>query len=151
MTYDPIPYAQAAPAPVIENDRRGALIGFGVGSIIIGALWGCATFGLMMAIAMSFGFGVMGGVGVVEIGAAIVVYASAATLFIWVGVDSIRCRRWVRPAVIAVGWITIVSVVFGLAFLLVGMKDLPILLTALRTSSDCRSRDNWCRAMPTCG
>jgi hypothetical protein len=55
-------------------------------------------------------------------------YASAATLFIWVGVDSIRCRRWIRPVVIAVGWITIVSVVFALAFLLVGMKDLPLLV-----------------------
>ena len=129
MTYDPIPYAQAAPVPVIENNRRGALIGFGVGSIIIGAVWGCGAFGLMMAVAMSFGFGGMAGVGIFDLAAAILMYASAATLFIWVGVDSIRCRRWVRPVVIAVGWITIVSVVFALAFILVGMKDLPMLLS----------------------
>jgi hypothetical protein len=129
VTYDPIPYAQAAAAPVIENDRRGALIGFGVGSIIIGALWGCGALGLVMAVAMSLGFSGTLGVQFTELALAIAMYAAAATLFIWVGVDSIRCRRWVRPVVIAVGWITIASVSFGLAFVLVGLKDLPILLS----------------------
>jgi hypothetical protein len=130
VTYDPIPYAHAVGPPVIENNRRGALIGFGIGSIIIGTIVGCAALGLVMALAMAFGFGGGGSIPVIpEVAVALLLYTAMATLFIWVGVDSIRCKRWVRPVVIAVGWITIVSVLFALAFMVVGMKDLPILLS----------------------
>jgi hypothetical protein len=34
---------------------------------------------------------------------------AAATVLIWTGVDSIRCRRWVRPVVVALGWPTLVT------------------------------------------
>ncbi|MDB5320201.1 MAG: hypothetical protein JWN40_1832 [Phycisphaerales bacterium] len=130
MTYDPIPYARATGAPVIENGRRGALVGFGVGSILIGTVAGCSVFGLVMAVAMAVGFGGGKALPVPELIVALLMYASTATLFIWVGIDSIRCKRWVRPVVIAVGWITIVSAVFGLAFLLVAAKDLPVLMSS---------------------
>jgi hypothetical protein len=114
---------------VIENNRSGALIGFGVGSILFGAIAGCGALGIVMAFGMTMGFGGGKTLPLSDLIVALVMYAGMATLFLWVGVDSIRCRRWVRPVVIAVGWITIVSIIFALAFLLVAAKDLPILLS----------------------
>jgi hypothetical protein len=128
MTYDPIPYAHAARLPPeIENNRRGALIGFGVGSLIIGALAGCGTLGLLITFMMVFRFSGMGGAPLAELATALCVYASMAMLFIWAGVDSIRCRRWVRPVVISVGWLTIVSMLFGIAFTVASIADRAVL------------------------
>ena len=97
MTYEPIPYAQPMGPPPIENNRRGGLIGFGVVSIIIGSLAGCMTIagaiGLIMGMAMMRGQMDMG---ISDVVIGLGVYVVAAVLFVWAGVDSIRCKRWVR-------------------------------------------------------
>jgi hypothetical protein len=129
VTYNPIPYSHPAPAPVIENNRSGALIGFGVGSIVLGAIAGCGALGVVMAFGVTMGFGGGKTLPLSDLIVALLMYAGMATLFLWVGVDSIRCRRWVRPVVIAMGWITIVSIIVTLAFLLVAAKDFPILMS----------------------
>jgi hypothetical protein len=129
VTYNPIPYSHPAPAPGIENNRSGALIGFGVGSIVFGAIAGCGALSIVMAFGMTMGFGVGKTLALSDLIVALVMYAGMATPFLWVGVDSIRCRRWVRPVVIAGGWITIFSIIFALAFLLVAAKDFAILMS----------------------
>ena len=130
MTFDPIPYARAEMVrPVLERDRRGALIGFGVGSLNVGALAGCGTVGMLLTFLMMFRMGAsVAPLPMAEIAVALGVYASIATLFIWVGIDSIRCKRWVRPMVIAVGWLTMVWMAFGVAFMLATLKDREVLL-----------------------
>ncbi|HEY7115247.1 MAG TPA: hypothetical protein VH475_01605 [Tepidisphaeraceae bacterium] len=137
MTYEPIPYAGAPGGPTLEDSRRGGLIAFGIVSILIGALSGCMTVGAIFGVVMALQFGattpggaaaVANGLPWAQFAVAILMYAAVATLFIWAGVDSIRCRRWVRPVCIALGWMAAVASAFYLAFLLVAMKDLPMLL-----------------------
>jgi hypothetical protein len=93
VTFDPIPYARAERLPpVLEKNRRGALIGFGVGSLIIGTVAGCGTVGMLFTFLMMFRMaGSIPQLPILELAVALCCYASAATLFIWVGVDSIRC------------------------------------------------------------
>jgi len=136
VTFDPIPYARAEGLPpVLEKNRRGALIGFGVGSLIIGAVAGCGTVGMLFTFLMMFRMsGSLPQFPMLEFAVALCSYASAATLFIWVGVDSIRCKRWVRPVVIAVGWITVAWLGLGLAFMLATLKDQRALMGNMATT-----------------
>jgi hypothetical protein len=39
----------------------------------------------------------------------------AATTFIWAGIDSIRCRRWVRPVIIALAWPALLTLMLMIA------------------------------------
>jgi hypothetical protein len=131
MTHEPLEYAKPLMPVPIEDNRRGWLIAFGVVSILIGCLAGC---GVASMIAMVFMFARMGGGAaalgmppdaMMIFGLVTAVYLSAAVLFVWVGIDSIRCRRWVRPVVIAVGWLTIVASLFMLAALVVAWAQAP--------------------------
>jgi hypothetical protein len=49
-----------------------------------------------------------------ELFAILVAYFAFGVLFLWVGVDSLRGKRWVRPVVVAVGW----NVIAGSALLI---------------------------------
>jgi hypothetical protein len=123
MTYEPIPYATPVGPPPIENSRRGWLIGFGIVSILIGSVAGCMSAVTLLAVVM-MGFlpgGAQAGMFPADVAVAVVIDLGTAVIFIWAGIDSIRCRRWVRPVVIAVGWITMAGAVFGLAGLIVAM------------------------------
>jgi len=41
--------------------------------------------------------------------------AVAATFSIWAGIDSIRCRRWVRPVIIALAWPALLTLLLMIA------------------------------------
>lgn len=124
MTYEPIPYATPVGPGLIENSRRGGLMAFGIVSILIGSLAGCMTLAMVVGmIFMARTVGAWGGsapdLPVAQMIAGGVMYLAAAVLFIWAGVDSIRCRRWVRPVTISVGWITLVGSIFSIAAMIV--------------------------------
>ena len=115
MTHETIPYATAA-RPELVNDRRGGLITFGVVSILIGTPPALIAVGTAMAViqlglfSRPFAALAVGLFGLVQ--------AGVAAVFIWTGVDSIRCRRWVRPVIVALGWPAGVTSAFVFAGLL---------------------------------
>jgi hypothetical protein len=142
----PAPHAQAAPSPVpyaspiayasalrpqLEHDRRGALIAFGVVTIIIGALAACvAVLTPLSLLVTAFAPAAPPPNAVEQVLFTAAVYAAAATLFIWTGIGSVRCRRWVRPIIISLGWPMIILGVLGLAGWLIFARDFPAMLAA---------------------
>jgi hypothetical protein len=93
----------------LENSRRGGLIAFGIVSLMVGALPAAsALMAIVLAIRMAFS-GYMPPAFYPVIALAIAVYGGVAALFIWAGVASIRCRRWVRPVVVGIAWPTVVA------------------------------------------
>src|SRR5258708_7282447 len=83
-----------------ENDRKGGLIGFGIVTIIMGALSGCRGLAspLVLIVPMPPGQPRMRA-GTIVSGA--LLYVADATVLIWVGIGSVLRRRWVRPVVLA--------------------------------------------------
>lgn len=151
MTYEPIPYATPAGPPPLENSRRGGLIAFGIISILIGSLAGCMSAATLLAVVMmgSMMGGVQPGMLPSELAVAVVMYVAAAVIFIWAGIDSIRCRRWVRPVVIAVGWITMAGAVFGIVGMIVMMCGGPATFSPGATTTTVTTTTGASSAMTT--
>jgi hypothetical protein len=100
----PVAYATVQ-RPRLERNRRGGLIAFGIVSILIGALAGFLAAFTSFVLTMVM---VHGKIPLWPMFAAVPVFAVAATLFIWVGMGSIRHKRWVRPVVISFAWPTLI-------------------------------------------
>ena len=96
-----IPYATVLP-PTLERDRRAGLIAFGIVSILIGAL--AAFFAAFSSFIVMMMITQVGKTPLWPLLVAPLVNATAATLFIWSGIGSVRCKRWVRPVAISFGW-----------------------------------------------
>src|SRR5579862_5052685 len=124
MTH-PISYASAP-----EQSRHGGLIAFGVISIVIGSLSGC----LALAVPLPLFIHNMSPPGaapapdVSTIVAALILYGVFATAFIWIGVGSCKCRRWVRPIVLCVAW---PSLVMGILSAVIWLALLPVIAPTL--------------------
>ncbi len=95
------------PVPQPIPGRTG-LIAFGVISIVIGSLAGCMTLVTPMVLliprtlppsqqqppALSPAVAIF----------TVALYAAIATAFIWIGIGSCRCQRWVRPIILCLAW-----------------------------------------------
>lgn len=116
----PIPYATPVQRHDLEKNRRGGLIFFGIITLLFGALTGLLT--MLAALASLFTFGPpphpLHVIGVLA------VYGGMTLLGVWVGVGSIRCRRWVRPVVLGLAWPTLVGTLFVLLMWVVFNVDL---------------------------
>src|SRR5688572_11362844 len=105
-----VPYASAPLRPVLEKSRAGGLVAFGVISIVIGSglllVGGIGIIGLYMMARM-------GPAGTADVSTALagtmILMAVLAALLFWVGIGSIRCRRWVRPVILPLAWAWLVS------------------------------------------
>lgn len=124
MSNQPIAYASLSARPPLANNRRGGLVALGIVSILLGVPSTLLTIGAALAIVRLLLYGGFG-VGILLLGVMGAVQLAAATLFIWTGVDSIRCRRWVRPVVIALGWPTLVTSALMVAGLILLASDPP--------------------------
>ncbi|MDB5290493.1 MAG: hypothetical protein JWL69_1734 [Phycisphaerales bacterium] len=105
----PLGYQSASPAALVKGQT--GLVVFGIISILLGAGSGC--MGLLAPIALLIPQ--PQGAGRMQAGAIIsgaVLYLGVAGGFIWLGVGSIRKRRWVRPIVLAVMSLALVVGVF---------------------------------------
>src|SRR5687768_9751912 len=137
--YPPAPAAQIAyqtvSRPVLERDRRGGLVAFGIVSLLIGALAGCGTLLMPLSlIGLAFAPGAALPEGLIlQLIISTLIYGAAATVFIWTGIGSIRCKRWVRPIVISLGWPTIIMGVLGLVGWALFARDLPAFMAAAAT------------------
>ncbi|HUT90073.1 MAG TPA: hypothetical protein VMY37_11290 [Thermoguttaceae bacterium] len=104
------------------KDRRAGLVLFGVLQILIGAF--CALMIPLMAAS-----GALSQAGGVAMDArtmipAILQYALMAVAGIWLGIGSIRARRWARALTLVLAWIWLVCGVLGLLFFITFMGDM---------------------------
>ena len=105
-----VPYASAPLRPVLEKSRAGGLVAFGVISIVIGS--GLLLIGAIGIVGL-YMMARMGPAGTADATAALagmmILIAVLAALLFWVGIGSIRCRRWVRPVILPLAWAWLVS------------------------------------------
>ena len=104
------------------KDRRAGLILFGILQILLGAF--CAMMIPLMAAS-----GALSQAGGVAMDArtmipAILQYALMAVAGIWLGIGSIRARRWARALTLVLAWIWLVCGVLGLLFFITFMGDM---------------------------
>ena len=93
--------------PMGGVDRSGRIKGMGVLQIILGAL--AALFGLFSLLGAAIQSAAPQLSGTAETNPlamllAVGVYLAVAVFFLWLGIGSIRCRRWSRPLVLALMW-----------------------------------------------
>ncbi len=105
------------------KDRKVGLVVFGILEIILGGLCALAvpfmilgmialkTFGDVSATPMSARMMIPG----------ILFYVLMAIWFIWMGIGSIKTRRWARALILVSSWLWLVSGISGLVFMLVFM------------------------------
>ena len=99
------PASDSPPLPPIADfkDRRAGLMVFGILEILLGAL--C----ILMVGFMVLGQVVMSRAGGAALSARMMLpgmltYVSLAAAFVWLGIGSIRCRRWARALVLVLAW-----------------------------------------------
>jgi hypothetical protein len=118
-------YEETAKSPGFK-DRKTGLIVFGILQIIFGGF--CALqipfmiFGMIAsAFVESSAFATMRPTMMIP---AILLYVVLAVWFIWMGIGSIKARRWARALVLVTSWIWLVGGIGGLTFLLLFMPDM---------------------------
>ncbi|HRK29816.1 MAG TPA: hypothetical protein PLD59_01960 [Tepidisphaeraceae bacterium] len=118
---EPLAYAQ--PAVVLPfADKRAGLKAWGIVLIVFGTLTGCLT--LMIPLGAWILTAVpanqvpnRGGV-MVQMAFATLMYGAATALLVWIGIASIRLRRWVRPVLVTFSGLAIASCTAGIISLL---------------------------------
>jgi len=108
------------------KDRKTGLVVFGILEIILGAI--CALlipfiiFGMIMSATVN-----KNTAGAMPVGmmiASVLFYALIAACFIWLGIGSIKARRWARALLLVSSWLWLIIGISGLIFTLVFMPDM---------------------------
>ncbi len=113
-------YPSAPVQPPTFKDRRTGLVIFGILSCLIGGFAALGALAMPLALATSNMVPKTPGIPPPDLRSLIVgaiIYAAVAVLFVWIGVDSFRTKRWVRPIVLSVGWTWMILGVIGMAML----------------------------------
>ncbi len=118
-------YEETLERPAFK-DRKAGLVVFGILSIIFGGF--CALMVPLMI------FGMIASVALHNSGAAsmslnmmipaFLLYTIIAVWFIWMGIGSIKARRWARALVLVSSWLWLISGISGLIFILLLMPDM---------------------------
>ncbi len=98
-----------------HKDRSVGLVVFGVLQVFIGL--GCAALIPLSLVAQSLGN--VGGVASTDARSALppmVFYAVLSTAFVWLGVGSIRARRWARELSVSLSWVWFLTGICSLIF-----------------------------------
>lgn len=120
------------------KDRRRGLVLFGAVSIVIGAL--CAALALMGPLALLL----IDLAPVSEVRAAdprgillsVFLYLALAVLFVWLGIGSMKARRWVRPIMLVVAWTWLICGVLAVGFWIVFLPDFQASLAAAGSGAE---------------
>ena len=115
---------ETRPKPSVVGDRSLGLVVFGVVEIAIG---GCCLVLAPLTIAAAVIGGPLGGPGsnfwsAMSVSALSVITAG---VFVWLGVGSMRARRWACELLLALSWIWLLTGLCSLAF---GVAVLPVLM-----------------------
>ncbi|MGA2497338.1 MAG: hypothetical protein ABSH20_06335 [Tepidisphaeraceae bacterium] len=122
MTYVP-DYMTPQPQP----PGRGGLMAFGIISILIGAMAGCMSLAMPLTLAASKV--APAGAPALTIGSvvtALMFYIVIAVGFIWTGIGSCQCRRWVRPLILCIAWPWLVMGSLAGIMVVPMMRDMPL-------------------------
>jgi hypothetical protein len=99
------------------KDRTLGLMIFGVISILIGVF--CALLVPLMFLSEALSESVAGaGVNSRSAWSASALYGILAVVFVWLGIGSIRARRWARELLLSVSWIWLLT---GICSLIIGI------------------------------
>ena len=108
------------------RDRKTGLVVFGILEVILGAL--CALivplmiFGMIASAGLNKSSAAPMSVGMIIPG--VLFYGLLAVWFIWMGIGSIKARRWARALLLVSSWIWLISGISGFIFMLVFMPDM---------------------------
>ena len=117
-----------------HRDRRRGLAVFGVLFVAVGAFATCFA-ALTPIVALVPGLAGQTGVPAPDPRSLVIAtlfYAGLATLFIALGVGSLRARRWVRPIALVVSWIWLGCGILGLVTWLILLPTFPAAMRAAR-------------------
>ena len=107
------------------KDRTTGLIVFGILEIILGAFCALAVplmiFSMVFSIHKSATPPVSAGTMMIP---GILIYVLMAVWFIWMGIGSIKARRWARALWLVSSWFWLISGMMGLVFMLVLMPNM---------------------------
>ena len=109
------------------KDRSLGLVIFGVIEILIGA---CCV--LLMALILAAA-SLTGAADLRSTVPSAVLYTVVAAIFIWLGVGSIRARRWACELTLSLSWIWLVT---GICSMVVGVWLVPVMLRGMGAGSD---------------
>jgi len=114
------------------KDRTVGLVVFGAVSVLIGLF--CAVLVPLMFIAAAVGDSVGGGgVDLRSAWSASAIDALMAVAFVWLGVGSIRARRWACELLLSLSWIWLLT---GICALVIGIVVVPGVIAQLGTASE---------------
>jgi len=114
------------------KDRTPGLIIFGVVSILIGAF--CALLVPLMFLSVALSDSVAGsGVDARSAWSASALYGFMAVVFVWLGIGSIRARRWARELLLSLSWIWLLT---GICSIVIGILVVPAVIRGLGAGSD---------------
>ncbi|MCX6993526.1 MAG: hypothetical protein NT011_10340 [Kiritimatiellaeota bacterium] len=108
------------------KDRTTGLVVFGILEIILGTI--CALIVPLMIFSMFVSAGLHKGstppVGASTMLPGILIYVLMAVWFIWMGIGSIKARRWARALWLVSSWFWLISGIMGLVFMLVFLPNM---------------------------
>jgi hypothetical protein len=103
------------PESVAFKDRRGGLIAFGILVILIGCVSALFVPLMVVGALMLRSSAPASAADPRAVASAAVLYAALAVTFIWLGVGSIRARRWARTLLLILAWLWLVTGVVAMA------------------------------------
>ncbi len=105
--------AAAVPPVAAFKDRRIGLMVFGILLILLGALVAFAIPFMLLGQLMASRMPDAPVTPMQFIWPAILMYLGVATVFIWLGIGSIKCRRWARALLLVIGWMWLIMGIVG--------------------------------------
>jgi hypothetical protein len=119
-------------ATPVFKDRTPGLIIFGVVSILIGVC--CALLIPLTFLSVALSDSVAGGgVDARSAWSASALYGVVAIAFVWLGVGSIRARRWACELLLSLSWIWLLT---GICSMVIGMLVVPAVIHGFGAGSD---------------
>jgi hypothetical protein len=118
--------------PPDHNDRSLGLVVFGVIEVVIG---GCCLLLVPLTLA-ALVLGESAGGACSDLRSAVsssAVYVVTAGVFVWLGIGSIRARRWACELLVSLSWIWLVT---GLCSMAIGVVVLPAMMGKLAAEAD---------------
>lgn len=101
------------------TDRKGGLVAFGIMTMCLGGIF--ALLVPLIIFSMSIAPKGLPGQDLKAIIPAVVFYGLMAVVLIWLGIGSIKARRWARALLLILSWSALLIGVFSLAFMFVWM------------------------------
>jgi hypothetical protein len=102
--------------PLGPNNRKSTLLVWGIVLIVLGAGAGCLSLTVPLALLAPRAAGATPSMPLAQLMTAVGMYVSLSVALIWLGIGSIRCRRWSRPIVLVLCVLCLICGILGTIF-----------------------------------